>query len=309
MRLFVGVTDNKWFDFLSNLQDIDEVNFWRPSPDSCFKSLQPGEIFLFKLHSPKDFIAGGGVFAYSTILPISLAWDAFREKNGASSYEEMRRLIVKRRGGQDNCREDFKIGCILLTQPFFFAEAEWIKPPNWRSPIVRGKAYELNTEAGKFLWDQVQERLTTKLGLLIGQRRTEEEHVRYGKEILIKPRLGQGAFKVLVTDAYQRSCTITQERALPVLEAAHIRPFSQDGPHQVSNGILLRSDMHRLFDKGYMTITPKLNIEVSQRIKDEFENGKYYFTFHGHQINPPRRPIDRPSPGFLTWHNENIFRA
>ena len=107
MKLFVGVTDNEWFDFLSSLQDIDEVNFWRPSPSTAFQSLQPGELFLFKLHSPKDFIAVGGVFAYSTILPISLAWDAFSRKNGASSYEEMRTLIVRRRGGPDNRWEDF----------------------------------------------------------------------------------------------------------------------------------------------------------------------------------------------------------
>ncbi|MFA5536800.1 MAG: HNH endonuclease, partial [Bacillota bacterium] len=44
----------------------------------------------------------------------------------------------------------------------------------------------------------------------------------YGKEQIIKPRIGQGAFKVLITDAYQRRCAITGEKTLPVLEAAHI---------------------------------------------------------------------------------------
>ena len=132
---------------------------------------------------------------------------------------------------------------------------------------------------------------------------------RYGKEILIKPRLGQGGFKVLVTDAYNRSCAITNERALPVLEAAHIKPFSAHGPHEVNNGILLRSDMHKLFDKGYMTVTPKLNIEISRRIKEEFDNGEYYFKFHGQFVHPPVHLIDRPSDKFLTWHNENIFKG
>jgi len=92
MRLFVGVTDNNWFNFLSRLPSasgagLDEVNFWLPSPES-FQALAPGELFLFKLHRTaetgnKDLIAGGGIFVSYSILPLSLAWQAFGEKNGA----------------------------------------------------------------------------------------------------------------------------------------------------------------------------------------------------------------------------------
>ncbi len=95
---------------------------------------------------------------------------------------------------------------------------------------------------------------------------------------------------------------------MPGLEAAHIRPYSHEGPYEVKNSILFRSDMHKLFDKGYMTVTPKLHIEVSRRIKEEFENGKYYYTFHGKEIQTPLRPGNMPSKKFLIWHNENIFR-
>jgi len=89
MRLFVGVTDNSWFNFLSRLASargtaLDEVNFWLPSHES-FQALAPGELFLFKLHRSaetgfKDVIAGGGIFASYSILPLSLAWQAFGEK-------------------------------------------------------------------------------------------------------------------------------------------------------------------------------------------------------------------------------------
>lgn len=115
--------------------------------------------------------------------------------------------------------------------------------------------------------------------------------------------------KIVVTDAYQRSCAITQERVLPVLEAAHIKPYADSGPHDVRNGVLLRSDMHKLFDSGYLTITPKLHIEVSRRIREEYDNGKYYFMFHGQQINLPRRPTDQPAAEFLNWHDEKIFKG
>ena len=49
---------------------------------------------------------------------------------------------------------------------------------------------------------------------------------------------------------------MTQERTLPVLEAAHINAYAHGGPHQLSNGLLLRSDLHTLFDRGYITVDP-----------------------------------------------------
>lgn len=78
------------------------------------------------------------------------------------------------------------------------------------------------------------------------------EGMRYGAEYLMRARLGQGAFRVMVSDAYQRRCAVTGERTLPFLEAAHIRPYTEEGPRVISNGLLLRSDLHTLFDRGYM---------------------------------------------------------
>jgi putative restriction endonuclease len=307
MNFFIGITDQTWFNFLSSIPVDDEVNFWQPSGKTTFRALHPGELFLFKLHSPNDYIAGGGFFAHSTLLPISLAWEAFQEKNGADSLLEMRHQIAKFRRTED-LFEDFTIGCILLEQPFFLDKSEWIPIPEWNPNIVVGKTFEVDSEPGKSIWNKLQLVLSKRQLTFETDLRTEEEKARYGKETLIKPRLGQGSFKIVVTDAYRRSCAITQERVLPVLEAAHIKPYADSGPHDVRNGVLLRSDMHKLFDRGYVTITPKLHIEVSRRIREEFKNGEYYFTFHGRQINVPRRPTDQPSDEFLAWHNENIFR-
>ena len=83
MKAYVGITDGDWFSFLSGRPDLDEVNFWQPSGSTRFQALRPNELFLFRLHAPRRFIVGGGFFAYSTILPTSLAWDSFLEKNGA----------------------------------------------------------------------------------------------------------------------------------------------------------------------------------------------------------------------------------
>ena len=55
MRFFVGITDRDWFDFLSGLKGLDEVNFWQPSGNRQFKTLQIGQPFFFKLHSPDNY--------------------------------------------------------------------------------------------------------------------------------------------------------------------------------------------------------------------------------------------------------------
>ena len=117
------------------------------------------------------------------------------------------------------------------------------------------------------------------------------------------PRLGQGAFRVLVTDIYNRRCAITQERTLPALEAAHIRPYGDGGEHEARNGLLLRRDIHSLFDAGYVTVTPDLRFEVSRRIKEEFDNGKHYYELHGRPIFAPSDVCDalipRPCAGTM----------
>jgi putative restriction endonuclease len=207
------------------------------------------------------------------------------------------------------------IGCIILANPFFFKESDWIPvPTDWKTNIVQGKTYNTDDMVGNELWDQVQERLgrekmqlamdgvAVPTGVAISER--------YGKEYLTQPRLGQGAFRVIVTEAYGRRCAMTGERTLPVLNASHIKPFAKEGPHEVRNGLLLREDLHTLFDRGYLTVTSDLHIEVSQRIKQDYGNGKEYYAMHGRKLLVlPENVMDRPSREFVEWHNENVFAS
>jgi putative restriction endonuclease len=112
-----------------------------------------------------------------------------------------------------------------------------------------------------------------------------------------------------VTDAYSRRCAITGERTLPALEAGHIKPYAKSGPHDVRNGLLLRSDLHNLFDQGYMTVTLDFKVEVSRRIREEFENGRDYYALHGKPLTVlPASDHSRPAREFLEWHN-GIFKG
>ena len=304
IKILVAVTDYDWFQTLRQLPDLTEANFWAPSTEN-FHALEKGEMLLFKLHAPYNKIVGGGIFRHANILPCSLAWEAFGEANGAKSLEEMRGRIVKYRKSYSTNQNDFRIGCRILCQTFFFDEADWIDPPSdWSRNIVRFKGYSTADTMGLSLWTAIQDRL---MGRTMDQ--AIEAAMRYGEPTLVTPRLGQGGFRVVVTEIYGGRCAVTRERTLPALEAAHIVPYSLGGEHEASNGLLLRRDIHSLFDAGYVTVTPSLNFEVSAAIREEFENGRDYYALHGTQIRVPEELTQRPSRETLAWHNENIFKG
>jgi len=90
--------------------------------------------------------------------------------------------------------------------------------------------------------------------------------------------------------------------------AAHIRAFSAEGPNAVNNGILLRSDLHALFDAGYLTIENDLRIVVSNRLHDDYGNGKDYYPYHGRRLLVvPEEQELRPAREYLEWHREHVF--
>lgn len=307
MNMYVGITDFDWFKTLKQA-NCDEVNFWKPGGRTNFKALNEGDLFLFKLHSPKNYIVGGGLFLKFSILPSSLAWDAFGIANGAKNLLELKNRIYKYKKTNRLTDPDPYIGCIILSMPFYFDEKDWIPvPQDWNRNIVQGKIYYTGETTGMALYVQVQKKLRLQ-GLIQSEIIDDDLLNKYGKEQIIRPRIGQGAFKVLITDAYQRRCTITGEKTLPVLEAAHIKPYSLDGPHEIKNGLLLRRDFHTLFDRGYITVDKNHTVEVSQRIKEDFGNGKEYYAHHGSKlIILPERKDQLPGPHYLEWHNENVY--
>jgi HNH endonuclease len=296
MKFWVGITDEEWFKFLAAWKP-DEINFWRPGgQQSSWHPIPEGAPFLFKLHSPNNFIVGGGYFVKHTILPLSLAWLAYGEKNGAGSLGQLREAIQRYRGNSPE--HDPSIGCTLLSEPFFWPEEEWIPIPfDWPKSIVQGKTFDSEDQAqGTNLWSKVEPLLWKKPMVVGGEE-------RYGTPRLVQPRLGQGAFRILVTEAYHRRCSITGEKTLPVLEAAHIKPYSQEGPHAVNNGLLLRSDLHILFDQGYLAIDQDLKVKVSPKIREMYENGRDYYAHQGQKLLVlPEKLADQPSRDYLEWN-------
>jgi putative restriction endonuclease len=309
MNGYVAVTDADWFRFLSSQPGIDEVNFWKPGGGTGFRALTLGGPLLFKLHWPENFIVGGGFFASFSILPVSMVWETFGVKNGAPSYAAMRARIEHYRKAKPS-REDYPIGNIVLQEPFFLPRDKWIPAPtDFARSVVQGKTYDLTAPVGRALWDQV---LAARAGNVraVAERPVEVEGAMYGDARRGRVRLGQGAFRVMVTDAYNRRCAISGEKALPVLQAAHIVPVAEGGVHRLDNGLLLRSDVHTLFDHGYITVTPEHRILVAAKcLKEDFDNGEPYVPFHGAKIHLPERDEERPLATQLAWHNETKYRG
>lgn len=314
VKLWAATTDPDWFDYLSAQPDIDEVNFWQPSGHASFAAIQPGELFLFKLKSPRNVIGGFGVLSQSANLPLTLAWEAFGTKNGARSLPEMRSRILQYR--PEASRElDPVIGCRIVVQPVFLPESMWIaQPDSWARSIVVGKTYDTSTAEGLRLWEQVMAAAESFASRNVqGSTVAEQQEAyvapgpRHGEPHLIRPRLGQGAFRLAVTDAYNRECAITGGRVLPALDAAHIQSYSSGGEHEVSNGLLLRRDIHCVFDAGYLTFDEDLRVVVSDRVRTEFNNGNEYRRLHGSTLRTPKNPAARPSLERLRWHQENVF--
>ena len=308
MRFYVGITDESWFRQLKGQDNNENINFWKPGAATAFKVLQEGDLFLFKLHHPNDYIVGGGFFVKYSVLPTFLAWDVFGVRNGTHTLAELYERIRKYRGRKDES-ELMNIGCIVLSNPFFFEENAWIPAPiDWKLNIVQGKTYSTDSEIGRHLYDCVTDRIqlnTVQNGIV---QDIASAGIRYGTPQIVLPRMGQRAFRVVVGDAYQRRCAITGEKSLPVLDAAHIMSFSDNGPNTVNNGLFMRTDFHALFDKGYITVDEDYTVHVSKRLHEDFDNGKEYYDYHGKKLFViPEKKNEQPNTEFLIWHNEHVY--
>lgn len=299
---YVAVTDHGWYEFLAARPDLDEVNFWRPKDQRQFHILATGAPLFFKLRSPHFAIGGFAYFVRFAVLPLSLVWETFEQKNGAASFAEMRDRIIRLRHEPLAPGSDPEIGCIVLTEPTFLAQSDWVRlPDNFHPTLTQGKPYDLTAGEGRRIWEECLARVRPRLA----DRVSDAD--RYGAPHLHRPRLGQGGFKVSILEAYERRCAVTGEHSLPVLDAAHIRPYAEQGPHEVSNGLLLRSDVHRLYDAGFATITPDLRFHVSPALRERWENGRTYYALEGREVTVPRDRAERPNLDLLAWHASEKF--
>jgi hypothetical protein len=126
---------------------------------------------------------------------------------------------------------------------------------------------------------------------------TEDARKRTFRRIAL--RLGQPKFRKRLLAAYGNKCCMTGTTATEVLEAAHIQAYSKLGTNSVTNGLLLRSDLHVLFDLLIVSVDPASHTIYCSR---SIRSVPPYDTLHGKKIRRPHREIHRPNVMALTRH-------
>jgi hypothetical protein len=107
----------------------------------------------------------------------------------------------------------------------------------------------------------------------------------------VKLRRGQAAFRVALLAHFQSRCVVSGSQVEEILEAAHIHPYRGTKDHHVENGLLLRADLHTLFDLSLLAIDPEthqllLAPHVAQDPHyEQFANKKILFP----KKHPPNR--------------------
>lgn len=113
----------------------------------------------------------------------------------------------------------------------------------------------------------------------------------------IAQRQGQQAFRNRLLQAYNRHCAVTGTSAVSVLEAAHIARYLGPQSNRTNNGLLLRADIHTLFDLHQLTVTPDYVVRVDPRLEDTYDE------FDGITIDLPKETSERPLVSLLSDHN------
>ena len=304
----MGVTDADWIAFLSARPDLSEVNFWRPGDTRTFRVISVGEPFLFKAHHPENRVVGGGFFSGFAVLRISEAWQLFGEANGVPSLAEMRARVGHYRKAGLAPGDDPPIGCVFVRDAVFFPPGDSPPAPvDFAPEIVQGKSYEL-ASAGRYFPDLVDRLIGHHVELDAAEPWTRPGPV-FGDPRLAPYRLGQRSFQAVVLNAYGGRCSVTGDKIRPVLQAAHIRPVTRGGEHRLDNALLLRSDIHTLFDRGYVGVDSRRRLHVSPALRAEFGNGDALYRRAGELVTVPPRRLDQPNTQFLEWHMDEVFRA
>lgn len=316
MDFYVGNTDLTWYRNLRNLPDTPEdINFWRPSRME-FKAIPIGSPFLLRLKSPVQMIGGMGTFMGYERMLLREAWELFGQGNGYYQFEPFKEAIQSYRHKMklpaDNNPE---IGAIILNEVVFFHEDDYVpSPPDWSNNIVAGKRYSDREPTGHTLLNACRQRMALQrnlAGTTAGAASAiilREPGTGYSYGAPSKNRIGQIAFRRIVAAAYAHTCAITGEQVSVTLEAAHIRDYAEQGPHIASNGILMRADLHKLFDNGYLTVLPDFTIRVSPQLKERFPDAEGYLVLDGQRLKMlPKALQDFPRKEYLEWHQQHRF--
>ncbi len=295
----IAPTDHDWLENLTAELSPSVVNFWTPTPWNLTR-LSEGDRFHFLLKAPYRKVAGYGDFLYYENMSAKEAWNRFGKGNGVKDFAELVARATKyatRHSVLFTPTHNPTIGCIVLENPIFLSEDEYFAPEDY------GLSFPRQVVKVKYFDVENIEGCTTPLGQHSGFQLVEEESGAY-RTSRAKNRQGQATFRQRVLAAYEFRCCITGESTVEVLDASHIQPYITRDSNHVQNGLSLRSDLHKLFDAGLITLDADYRIVISN-----FLDSEAYTSYQGQQIRLPHHPFYKPSKEALRAHRSLVFRA
>ena len=311
VRAYVGVTDGDWYRFLAPGPGSRRSTSGGPAAAGEFRALGPGEPFFFKTHHPHNRVVGGGFYSGFARLRVSEAWELFGEGNGVADLTQMRRGSANTAGSRSRrARTRSSAACSSATSASSrrrrAGAAAGLRTQHRAGQGLRPGRPSL--AAGYF------EDLLHRLLGVRGRGRPSASRGTATGPVFGDPRLAPHAARPAGVPGgrpgrLRPALRDHRHQIRPVLQAAHIRPLPAGGEHRLDNGLLLRSDVHTLFDRGYLGVDPKHRLLVSPRLREEFGNGEQFYARAGQPIALPERRADRAGREFLEWHLDEVFQA
>jgi HNH endonuclease len=186
------------------------------------------------------------------------------------------------------------------------ADDRWIFEVQWSDDVSKRLAanpvtgvLEKRTQIPRRLTPRELDRLHAAIGPSAPRPVLPRGRVRRLREVV--QRQGQRDFRARLLEAYGSRCAVTGTDVPVVLQAAHIEPYDGMPTNVVSNGLLLRADLHDLFDQGLVWVDDNLKISVDESLR-ETEYGK----FHGRRLRLPSDVADHPNLKRLAKHRRGI---
>lgn len=273
----IANTEIKWAEFLMEKGITGEVNFWTPT-DWKIRGLKRGDRLYFMLKSPIRQIGGYGSFVDYKIMDVDAAWNEFGIRNGCDSILELKSRLAAYNSNVTLSA----IGCLILNDICFFDSP--VDPANvglsFPREVVKFKYYRDTTDP--FLSHEAIS-YTTPFALVHSTDKTKKNH-------LMSERVGQPQFKLDISNAYGYKCCISGEVTPELLQAAHIQSYINKDSNHPQNGLLLRIDLHKMYDSGLLTIDEDYKVHISRKV-----TSPDYTMFDGKTIALPKNKSKWPS--------------
>lgn len=282
------------------------INFWTPGDrqiEERLLNLPPGSLVLLVCDHDdgRTYILGGGFFFRWTEQTPAAAWQRFGVRNGAATFEELTADIRSCGGNPEGTIRGPTIDNIFL-----FPEEDVFTLPEVVRPHFENRSYY-------FLGRETP--LAMYLNKFVKLRRADfiskygaEWRGIYSAASTRNSRNYAPSFRARVFAAYNYRCAVTRTTAGMVLNAAHIQPFYDNTFQHADNGILLRTDIYRLFYHGYITAYYDDDV-IRVRISGGKEAawGADYAQYDGIELAVPEDRALWPRREYLSWHNKFCF--